>query len=111
LAIGRNLIEFTDEPKETVIPGFSDYWDQEKKIVRSTTGQLEWNYARRGFITVNTPGHSWFYWIFRLIQRFIIGDYHFRTSNEFAVVFLTSLEKDKTLNNARRILVSAFAQC
>jgi hypothetical protein len=109
LAIGRNLIEFTDEPRETVIPSFSEYWDQVNNIVRSTTGQLEWNYANRGFITVNTPGTVGFIG-FPPDSTIIIGDYHFLTSNEFAVVFLTSLEKDKTLNNARRILVSAFAR-
>ena len=45
LAIGRVTVSFDGKEPESV--DWSKYWDKEKKIVRSMTGELVWDYNRR----------------------------------------------------------------
>ncbi|MGD0093139.1 MAG: beta-galactosidase, partial [Planctomycetota bacterium] len=52
LAIGRVTVSFEGRAPEGV--DLSKYWDKEKKLVRSLTGELVWNYERR-VVTLNTP--------------------------------------------------------
>jgi hypothetical protein len=57
LAAGRVVLEFVDGPVEKpVVDTSAAYIDANRKIVRSTTGQLAWDHSGRGFITVDTPG-------------------------------------------------------
>jgi hypothetical protein len=109
MAVGRSVIEFVKEFKPTPVPDFSKYWNKETKHIQSITGQLDWDYSDRGFITINTPGTVGFMG-FAPDSTISIGDYLFRTSNKFAVVLLTSLDKDKNLKQASNILVSTFAR-
>jgi hypothetical protein len=53
LAIGRVTTSFGDaKPSEKV--DWTSLWDKEKKIVRSVTGELAWDYGRR-IVTLGTP--------------------------------------------------------
>ncbi len=54
LAIGRVTCKFADDAKPAEKADWTKYWDKEKKVVRSMTGQLEWDYGRR-VVTVATP--------------------------------------------------------
>lgn len=109
LAIGRTVIDFTDEYKETKVPDFSEHWNEKEKVIKSETGQLNWYYGDRGFVTVNTPGTVGFIG-FPPDSTFNIGNYRFNTSNTFAVVFITCLENSKDIKDAKRILISTFAR-
>lgn len=85
------------------------YWDQKNKTITSTTGQLKWDYSNKGFYTVNTPGT-------KALTGFAAGTTHelgkfsITTNNEFAVIYLTSLDKNKDLEKCSQMLLSVMAR-
>ena len=52
LAIGKVTVAFDDAPSQRA--DWTRYWDQDRKLVRSMTGELAWDYGRR-IVTVTTP--------------------------------------------------------
>ncbi len=54
LAIGRVTAKFADDAAPPEKADWSASWDREKKVVRSLTGELSWDYGRR-VVTVVTP--------------------------------------------------------
>ncbi|MGC9341745.1 MAG: hypothetical protein ACP5E3_03515, partial [Bacteroidales bacterium] len=109
LAAGKVVIDFTDEFQETTIEPISELWDTIKKVVHSNTGQLTWNYAGRGWFTANTDYSSVFVG-FPENQKMNIGEIEFDSPNEFAVVLLTSLDKEYDLSETSRALLTAVAR-
>lgn len=109
LAVGKLAIQFTPSFKKTKKPDFSKFWNREEKWIRSNTGQLYWNYAEKGYFTVNTP-YSIAIVGFLKHKPIQLGDYKLETSNPFAVVIITSLEKDKKLKASKRMLITTIAR-
>ena len=55
LAIGRVTVAFDgDKGAKSTAVDFAKYWDKDKKVVRSLTGELTWDYGRQ-LVTVGTP--------------------------------------------------------
>ncbi len=109
LAAGRVVVDFTDEPKETDDPILEPYWDRENHIIRSNTGQLEWNYANQGYFTVNSDGTKGVVG-FAAGEELDLGGVHLKTGNEFAVILLTSMELDQTIESGSRLLLTTIAR-
>jgi hypothetical protein len=109
LAVGKIVLEFTDQFRQTIVPDLSAYWDKEEKRITSSTGQLYWDYADRGFITSNTPA-------FQGVIGFASGKVHeladiiVELETPFAVVLVTALEKDRTIADSEHILVTTVAR-
>ncbi len=112
LMAGRVVLEFIDAPvpEEPVIESTAQYIDEEKKIVRSCTGQLIWDYSGRGYYTVNTPG-----------TKAIVGYAGGMTVDlgEVAInlpgdtsykVYVSALDKEQVIQNAKRLLVTALGR-
>lgn len=109
LAVGKLAVEFTSKFKKTKKTNFSKFWNQEEKWIKSNTGQLYWDYADKGYFTLNTP-YSKAVVGFCENQEIDLEDIKIETSNPFAVILVTSLEKDKTLDKSKHILVTAIAR-
>ncbi len=109
LAIGRIPVKFTNEPAETEIPELSAHWDTINKTIASATGELSWQYGNNQYFTINTPGTKGMVG-FIPDEEIVIGDWHLQTDNRFAVILLTSLEHDRSLEDAREILVTTVAR-
>jgi hypothetical protein len=81
------------------------YWDPEKRIARSTTGELLWN-ASAGFVTVNTPRTQ-------AVIGFLSTSPHelatvtLRSPTSFGAVYVTAMDADSPMESARRLLVTA----
>jgi len=109
LAIGKVVIEFTDKIKEAKILKLSNYWDEENKIIKSISNELEWHYSGQGYFTINTEGT-------KAVIGFAKGkniqlDYmSVKINNPFAVVIFTSLDKDKSIQESKHILVTTMAR-
>ncbi|MBI5722823.1 MAG: hypothetical protein HZA50_02610 [Planctomycetes bacterium] len=54
-AIGKVTLEFVQGEPKNAYHDLEKYWDKDKKIVRSNTGQLVWDYSDKGFFTLNSP--------------------------------------------------------
>ncbi|MGK7396493.1 MAG: hypothetical protein ACNS62_18080 [Candidatus Cyclobacteriaceae bacterium M3_2C_046] len=108
LAIGLFPVEFSAEYQETTRPDLKNYWDIDKKIIRSNTGQLEWNYQNQGFFTVNTAGTKALVGFSSGQQK--TGHISIGFENPFAVVFINSLDPQKSLEDSNRWLITTVAR-
>jgi len=108
LAIGPVTISF-DESMPTMRIDLSKFWNQAKKEITSTTNQLKWNYSGKGYFTINTPGTKGLIG-FAENQEQTLGSIKILTSNNFAVILISSMEKDNSIDQANRILVTTMAR-
>ncbi len=106
LAEGKVVVTFTDKPEET--QSFESP-NKNPEILRSTTGQLTWNTRDKGFFTVDTPGTVGLvgFWGGKTHD---FNEMHIKTSNEFAVVFASSLDRKKSIRKSRNILITTMGQ-
>ncbi len=107
LALGKMEIEFTKTYQETTIPDYTSMLAERK--ITANTGELFWDYSDRGYFTVNTDGT-------KAVTGFTggknidLGDISIQTDNPFALVFVTSIEKNKSINNCQSLLVTTMAR-
>ncbi len=112
LAAGRVVLEFIDAPppEHPAEADFARFIDTAKKVITSTTGQLQWHYGGRGYYTVDTPGTQAVigYAGGRTID---LGDVTIRRTQDTALkLYVTALNKDGTLRDDDRLLVTAFGR-
>src|SRR5690606_23837675 len=104
LGIGKVTVSFNDTSQQAPID-IEEFWDKEKKLLTSTTQQLHWNYSGKGYTTIDTPGTKGLVGFAPGISH-SLGAYKIETENEFAVIFISSLEKDKGLDETSRALIT-----
>ncbi len=109
LAFGRVGIEFTAEQEVSSFPDLGKQLE-EKKIV-SVTGELEWDYKdkEQAFFTVNTPATKAVVG-FPPTEKLQLGDVSIEVDNRYATILLTSLEQDKNIADAKRLLLTCVAR-
>ncbi|MHC5054731.1 MAG: hypothetical protein ACYTKD_08440 [Planctomycetota bacterium] len=106
IAVGRVTVSFSGGESE--FKDLSRYWDRGRKVLRSTTGQLTWDYGRR-CVTVDTGRTA-----------AVIGDARGREVRLSGVtitdiktphvsLILTPLD-DEELARSRRVLITAMAR-
>jgi len=108
LAIGKVTVSF-DGLEKPIEQNLDRYWNKEKKIITSVTGQLKWSYDGEGYATINTNGTKGLIG-FTNGETLTLGNLEIQTNNKFAIILITSLEKDKTIDQAKHILVTTMAR-
>jgi len=111
LAAGRVVIEFADAPASEPLeqPRLDRYIRLNRQTVESATRQLVWNYSDEGYFTADTPGT-------KAVVGFAAGREHclsevtIRTTTPFAVIYVTSLDREKPIAEAGSLLVTALAR-
>lgn len=107
LAVGRCVVEFTQQPKASTFPDLEKY--RQGNALTSSTGQLRWETTGQGFFTVNTPGT-------KAVVGFAegkpqtLGDVTIELQCPYASLFVTASEPNATLANTRSALVCAVAR-
>ncbi len=109
LAAGKVEVAFTPEFEPTKKPDLTPWVNESQKTITSTTGQLVWDYSGKGFFTINTPGTKGVVG-FAGGKALDLGDMTLTVDNPFAIVLVTSLEKDKDISQAHRLLVTTIAR-
>jgi len=109
LAAGRVVVEFTQDFEPTTAPDLGKYWYQAHNVIQSNTGQLIWDYSGKGFITVNTSGTKAVIGFVKDKQH-KLGEVSLAIDNPFAVVFVTSLDKENSIADAKNILITTVAR-
>lgn len=109
LAIGKMPVQFTNTYEKTSIAGIAEYWDSISKTIRAVTGELQWNYSDKGYVTVNTS-HTKGFIGFNPDKEIMLDDWKMTIENPFAIVLVTSLSKGDNLDNAEKILVTTIAR-
>ena len=95
LAAGRIVLNY-DEKNDKINAVINKLPALGSKTIKSSTGQLEWNYNDKGYFTVNTKGTQGIVG-FLPKQSINLDDFSLQSSNNFAVILATSLDKQKQL--------------
>ena len=109
LAFGKIPIVFTDEFKSTEPFPIKQLEMGQKKSITSSTNELKWDYSEKGYISINTHGTKGIIG-FTNNKTFDLGGWKLRTENEFAVIYLTSLDQSKGIDTCRQILITAVGR-
>lgn len=107
MAAGKILLTFSNENKTEYLENLASLWKD--SVMTSSTGQLAWSEKGKGYFIINSAGTKGFVG-FSDRKKIDLGDIGIQTDNEFAVILVTSLEKDKGINDSRQILVTAIAR-
>lgn len=110
LAIGKIPVKFTKEPQATTIPDLSQYNDTISKNITSVTNQLRWHYGKNDYITVNTPATKGIIGFIPDTCKVVLNHWSIASKNRFAIILLTSLERDKNLSESSNILLTTIAR-
>lgn len=108
LAIGRVTLSF-DRPETHRAGNLDDYWDRQAKKIKSNTGQLLWDYSGNGYCTINTQGTQGVIG-FTDGRTIELANMSIRTTNPFAVILITSMEKDAGIADSRHLLITTMAR-
>jgi hypothetical protein len=105
-AIGRATIKIGSGGKSEQID-FSKFWDREKRVIRSTTGELSWDYGNQ-LVTVQAPKTQAI--IGRAAGRKIeLPGVTAEVTTPFISLIFTPLD-DELLRASKRILITALAR-
>jgi hypothetical protein len=101
--VGQVELEISENPKPDVAMDLSKYIDQDKKIVKSATGQLVWDWAQ-GLATCNAPCAQGATGFFPTDKDVTLGDVKFHMGNDYASVMLVSLDGQPLATSAKMLL-------
>jgi hypothetical protein len=104
--VGKVGYRFADESRDPIATDISKYWDPENLTARSITGELMWN-AADGIVTIDTPRTAGVIGFLSLAEQKTTS-ITLASSTRFGAVYVTSLEDDKPIRSARRLLVAAI---
>ncbi len=107
LAAGRAVVEFTEKPEPSTFPDLAKH--RRGSSIVAATGQLAWETAGKGFFTVDTPGTKAVVG-FAEGRKLALGAVTFEGKCPYASIVLTAEEKDRTLADSARALLSAVAR-
>lgn len=107
MAAGKVILSFADENKTELLDNLSSFWKD--SVMTSTTNQLKWSEKGKGFFTINTAGTKGFVG-FSNQQEFKLDEVNIQTDNDFAVILVTSLEREKGISESNKILITTMAR-
>jgi hypothetical protein len=109
LAVGKTTLSFNNPASEKRLDNYHRFIDTIGKIITSVTGQLIWNYSGKGYFTINAPGTKGIVG-FMDSSVYQLGEISLQTTNDFAVILLTSLQQKTPLTTAKKILLTVMAR-
>jgi hypothetical protein len=102
--VGRVQTILGGDPAETRVANFAPYLDPENHLIRSTTGQLTWDYGV-GLCRMDAPKAQGVTGFLKAAGgRFELSNVVLESRNEYATVSVVSMN-DQPLDRSRRILV------
>jgi hypothetical protein len=103
--VGKVGYRFVSQSRKPIVTDIRQYWDPERLLARSITGELVWD-AAAGFVTVDTPRTQ-------AVIGFLGTAPHtlkaitLRSPTRFGAVYVTALEERAPVETSRRLLVTA----
>jgi hypothetical protein len=107
LAAGRCVVQFTDKSAPSTMPDMTKY--TKGTAITSTTGELVWDSANNGFITINTAGTKAVVG-FAQGKAQALGNVSITSQTPYASIILTAMDKTETLDNAKSALLTLVAR-
>jgi hypothetical protein len=101
--VGPVEVVYGSDPAKTSVVDLNRYIDREKKLVRSVTGELVWDYGR-GLCTLDTPRSQGATGLLKSLGPIKLRDVTIDSENSYATVLVVSLD-DQPLARTSRALV------
>ena len=101
--VGPVLVKYGGNPAHSKAVDLHPYIDEQKKLIKSATGELEWNY-NQGICTLAAPKAQGVAGFLNKIGNFKLPDIELVCSNEYATVLAVSMD-NQPLRSSRKILV------
>ena len=103
--VGPVLASYDADPSASEVADLSHYVDGQARVVRSITGEVEWDYGK-GICTVNAPKAQGVTGFLKQVGTFRLSDAVIQSGNEYATVLVVSLD-DVPLASSGSVLVQA----
>ncbi len=94
---------YGSDPAKTKVVDLNKFIDRQRKVVRSITGELSWDYGR-GLCTINTPRAQGGTGLLSVVSPIKLRDVTIESKNPYATVFVVSLDEEP-LASTERVLV------
>ena len=101
--VGPVEVKFDGDPAKTRVVDLSRYIDNQKKVVRSITGEVTFDYGG-GLCTLDTPKAQGACGFLAKAKVIRLGDIAIRSRNGYAAVAVVSMDEEP-LASSRKILV------
>lgn len=103
--VGKVGYRFVEHEQQPTVKDIRPFWDPKTLVARSETGELAWD-ARLGVVTVDTPRSQ------AVIGFLSTEPQHtklleFRSETKFGALWVTAMDGDRPIQEARRLLVTA----
>ena len=109
LAVGRTVVTFTQTFEPTGKADLSKFHNEKIQTLTSATKQLEWQYGKEPFVRFDSP-RSKAVIGFTGAKKQDFDELSITIKTPFAVVLITALEKNKTLKNSKKWLITTVAR-
>jgi hypothetical protein len=106
--VGQVTINVADDPGKSSIADITQYIDREKKIVKSATGELSWDWGR-GVATINAPCAQGAGGFLKAAGALDLGDIAIQSENEYGTVLAVSLD-GQPLKSSGKILLQLMTE-
>ncbi len=103
--VGKVGYRFVDQSRPLVAKDISKYWDPEKLIARSITGELTWD-AKNGIVHIDTPRTQAVIG-FLSTQPHKLSDVSVNSHTNFGAVYVTAMDGYAPITSARHLLITA----
>ncbi len=107
LAAGRAVVEFVDKTEPSTFPDMARY--KQGTVISSATGQLKWDTAGGGLVTIDTPGTQG-YVGFAQGKRLSFANLNIEPATPYASILITAADPQANLADDQRVLISAVAR-
>jgi hypothetical protein len=101
--VGPVMVKYDGDPSQSKAVDLKSYIDHDKKIVKSITGELQWDYGQ-GICTLDAPKAQGTCGFLRKVGTFKLHDVELRCANEYAAVLVVAMD-DQPIAQAARILI------
>jgi len=106
--VGQVVRRVSDQPGLSEVKDLSPYVDRQKKVVRSATGQLIWDYGA-ALVTFDTPCAQGATGFLKKGGAIRLGDVTIRSANEYGSVAVVSMD-GKPLKTSSRLLIQVMTE-
>jgi hypothetical protein len=101
--VGPVQVVYGSDPAKTTVADPSRFIDRARKVVRSNTGQITWDYGR-GFCTIDAPKAQGVSGFLKPVGPIKLSDVTIRSENAYATILVVALD-DKPLAQSGQVLV------
>jgi hypothetical protein len=103
--VGKVGYRFVEKRRDPIVRDIAKYWDAEKLVARSITGELTWD-ASNGVVTIDTPRTQAVIG-FLGVGPHVLGNITVKSPTNFGALYVTAMDDRAPIRSARRLLVTA----